>query len=99
VQGFFPQPSHILMISPEVKGHGAPVFKIPGRLGSGGIVFDMFDIPASFQYQRFQPLIAKLLGGPPAGGPGTDHNGVIFSFLFGVLQIGHIFRSLLQHIR
>jgi hypothetical protein len=54
----------------------AAMRQLPRSQVGGGVVLDVGDVAAALQHQRFQPLLAQLLGRPAAGNAGADDDGV-----------------------
>src|SRR5690606_37394092 len=49
---------------------------MPRRLVLALVVADVLDLPAALEHERLEPVFGELLGGPAAGDPGTDHDGI-----------------------
>src|SRR5882724_4208850 len=60
----------------EGLGHGAAMGEFPGGHGSRGIIFEVHDIPSSFEHESLQALLAELFGGPSSADARPDHDGV-----------------------
>ncbi len=59
-----------------------PVGKLPISLVSSYVVLHVFHVPAPLQYQRFQPLLGKLLRGPAATNSRADDDGIVGVLVF-----------------
>ena len=53
------------------------MWKIPWIHGGCRVIFQVHHISSSFQYERFQTMITKFLGGPAAADSGTNYDGII----------------------
>jgi hypothetical protein len=62
------------------------MWKLTDLPGGSGVIFNVFYVPPSFNYQCFQSILTKFFGGPSACNNRTHYNGII-SVLLIVLGI------------
>src|SRR5262245_39864598 len=56
---------------------GAHVVQLPWGLVCCRVIFNMLYIPATFQYQCFQPFLTQLLCSPTAANAGAHYNCIV----------------------
>src|SRR5882757_2117917 len=61
---------------PDIERDLSPVLEFPGHLVGSGIIFQVPDLPSSFQDECLQAFCCKFFGCPAATHAGADHDGV-----------------------